>query len=385
MRDQPIGLGDGIAPLRAPGRASPFASWVRSSACDVGRETRLPAEPSSEAAPWFGRPTGRDGPGFSAAHRTRPGVRRSRGQPDRCGRIEAGARKRCSIRSMPPSMEKSPPQPLEGGIRQRSAPFRFARQKIDGVRQRFPIARRHQHAVDAVADEFGDAGEIGRHDREFLARRLPSAHWANRPGRRMRPSWTAARRGPPRAAARRCRAAPSRRETPRGRRCPLCRSLRLQAVQKIAAAHMGEAPMQIRRQGGERPQQIAEAFLRDRAPDRDDADGIGRIGAVPHRARFGRRGKARQVEAVIDERDTVGHGREGLQMLGSLRRAGDAPQRVGELLALLPIRRRPDVLGMGRERPGAAGQQRGIAHDGSGRVQIMDVDVPDIRRAARAP
>ena len=39
-------------------------------------------------------------------------------------------------------------------------------------------------------------------------------------------------------------------------------------------------------------------------------------------------------------------------MACSLRGAGDAPERVGELFALLPIGRRPDVLGMGREGPG---------------------------------
>ena len=56
------------------------------------------------------------------------------------------------------------------------------------------------------------------------------------------------------------------------------------------------------RQGGERLDQVAIALLRHGAADGDDAHGIERVRAVARRAAFGRRGKPRQIEPVIDER-----------------------------------------------------------------------------------
>ena len=62
------------------------------------------------------------------------------------------------------------------------------------------------------------------------------------------------------------------------------------------------------------------------------------------------------------------------------RRAGDQPVAGGELLALLPIGRRPDVLGMGRDAPGLARHEGGIAGDGGRGVQEMGVQPRDARR-----
>ncbi len=83
---------------------------------------------------------------------------------------------------------------------------------------------------------------------------------------------------------------------------------------------------------------------------------------------------------MIDQADLAGGGAQGPQVRRALFGAGHAPERIGDLLALLPVRRRPDVLGMGREGPGAPGQDRRVAHHGGGRVQVMHVDVPNVGR-----
>jgi hypothetical protein len=62
-------------------------------------------------------------------------------------------------------------------------------------------------------------------------------------------------------------------------------------------------------------------------------------------------------------------------MRGPGTRAGDAPEGVRHLFALLPIGRRPDVLGVGRERPGAPCEQGGIAHDGRRGMEVVHVEM----------
>ena len=60
--------------------------------------------------------------------------------------------------------------------------------------------------------------------------------------------------------------------------------------------------------------------------------------------------------------------------------AGDAPVRFGELLAQLPVGRRPDVLGVGGERPAHAADHRRVAGHGGRRVQEVGVEPVDIGR-----
>src|SRR6185437_9912608 len=60
------------------------------------------------------------------------------------------------------------------------------------------------------------------------------------------------------------------------------------------------------------------------------------------------------------------------------RRAGDEPAAIGELLALLPIRQRPDVLGVRGAGPGEAAQQRGVARDRGRSVQEVRVQMRDL-------
>ncbi len=58
--------------------------------------------------------------------------------------------------------------------------------------------------------------------------------------------------------------------------------------------------------------------------------------------------------------------------------AGYRPGRVAELLASLPFRQGPDVLGVRRNAPVEAGRQRGITGDRCRRMQEMSVKAIDI-------
>ncbi len=60
--------------------------------------------------------------------------------------------------------------------------------------------------------------------------------------------------------------------------------------------------------------------------------------------------------------------------------AGGEPRAIHQLLALLPLRRGPDVLGMGGAAPGQAGQMGGIAGNRGRGMQIMHVEQADIGR-----
>ncbi len=154
----------------------------------------------------------------------------------------------------------------------------------------------------------------------------------------------------------------------------------LQLRQQRPAADMGEAPGKAARQERERRQKITVALLRDRAPDRQEPQGIAGIAAVTQARAPGRRRKPGAVEAVIDQRHTVPLGREVAQMRHARLRAGDHPTALRELLALLPGGRGPDVLGMRRERPGQAPHQRRIARDRGRRVHEMRMQPRHLRR-----
>ena len=81
---------------------------------------------------------------------------------------------------------------------------------------------------------------------------------------------------------------------------------------------------------------------------------------------------------MIDEIDLARGGGERAQVVEVRARAGDAPCGVGELLLQLPLRRRPDVLGVRGERPAEPADHRGVAGDGSGRVEVVRVDPVDV-------
>mgnify|MGYP000377353960 CR=1 FL=1 len=135
-----------------------------------------------------------------------------------------------------------------------------------------------------------------------------------------------------------------------------------------AAADMGPAPVKPGGQQRQRVDQPVEPFLFNQTADRQQMQ---RRARLPGPA-VGRRGKAGQVQPVIDQVDPVGLGRQVAQMgraEGGAGRPESGPGRVrAKLFAQFPVGRGPDVLGMGREGPGDAPHYRRIARDRGGRM-----------------
>ena len=199
------------------------------------------------------------------------------------------------------------------------------------VRQRLPIARRRRARPRMPSRmNSGMPAKSRRDDREPLARRLHAARSAGRPGRRRR----RALRGQHEESASRSSAITSGCGLGRrGRRTVPAMPARFglapsAASQQLAAADMGEAPMQVGRQARRAPaRRSSKPFFatarptRRCGPDRPDRSrrAAGR--------RSGGGGKAREVEAVIDERHAVRVRRErAADARAPSRRAGHAPQ-----------------------------------------------------------
>ena len=154
---------------------------------------------------------------------------------------------------------------------------------------------------------------------------------------------------------------------------------------ELAAADMDETPFERGRQLRQRVDQHVIALLGHEPADRQQDDRIGGVAAVAHRPRGGGLGKAREIEAVIDERDALRVGRQRAQMLGAGLRAGDEPGRSRSFSRFSHVGNRPDVLGVGRAAPRQAGHHRGIARDRGRRVQEMRVEMADAGRQLMAP
>ena len=287
------------------------------------------------------------------------------------------ARSRVARRSLPALIPNSASTREPGGAAEPQAQRRIADQPGERRRERGRIVRRHQQAVDAVRDQLGDRGDPAG-DRRQLHRARLEQH--------VRQAVAIAVGGDPArqheqvgaAIARqhlivRQRAAPADPSGDAERRRP-----GLERRAQRPAADMLVAPVQPGRQRGERRQQPFDPLLRHQPGDPQQPHRPRRIAAVGPR-RPARRRKARRVEPVIGQ-EHLGGRRQRAQMLGALRAAGGQPAAFGELLALLPFGRGPDVLGMGRAAPVEPGQPRGIAgHRGRG-VQIVGVEQPDVRR-----
>ena len=151
--------------------------------------------------------------------------------------------------------------------------------------KRLPIARRHEHALDAVANEFGDAGEVGRDDRELWL--AASIRTFGKPSRSPEARLLGRQHEEVGVAQQRDHVGlrPWRRETRPGRR-----------ARSASPAPSGRSEARRRRHGrsasadpagsaASASSRSSKPFFGDRPPDRDDADGIGRIGAVARRAR----------------------------------------------------------------------------------------------------
>src|SRR3954469_17918610 len=113
--------------------------------------------------------------------------------------------------------------------------------------------------------------------------------------------------------------------------------------------------MQIRRQGCDCAHQIAKSLLLDGATDRHDPDRIGWVRPVPFWPWSRRVGKAGEVEAVIEQAHAPRG--DGVEMPGASLPPGHAPTSLLHLLALFPVRDRPDVLSVRREAPCAPCEQ----------------------------
>ncbi len=152
--------------------------------------------------------------------------------------------------------------------------------------------------------------------------------------------------------------------------------LRAQRALERPVAHHGEPDGGAHARDGLEERRVA--LLRLKAPHGEEADRIRRVPTVAHRAERGRRGEEPPVEPVVDELDPAGCERAQAGVAG--RRAGHGEPRLGELLAELPIRRRPDVLRVpGRAVPEPAHRRR-VARDGRGRVEEVRVEVRGLGR-----
>ena len=236
------------------------------------------------------------------------------------------------------------------------------------------VAGRDQDSGLAVHDQLGDA-PIRWRRRAGPCSAPPSARWAGRRGRRraaIRLASTNRSAGDSAASTASCglRAAPV---DPVGE----ARAARPRPSAPTAAAPPPIWIQRQRRSGGSRRQARRAArrspSSRPRGRPRAGAR-VGRIAPVARGRRDRRRREAGEIEAVIDQRTRSGSGASSARCSWPTRGAGDGPAGLGQLLAQLPLRRRPDVLGVRRDGPGQAADQRGVARDRGRRVQEVRVD-----------
>ena len=140
--------------------------------------------------------------------------------------------------------------------------------------------------------------------------------------------------------------------------------------------------MQLARHARQRLEQDVGAFLLDQARHAEDRHRMARIAAVVGAAHHTLCRKAFEIDAVIDQLDASG-GRERCQVVAIGARAGHEPLALGELLALFPFRRGPDVLGVRRAAPGQRAQDRGIARDRRRRMQEVGMQPRHVARQLR--
>ena len=114
--------------------------------------------------------------------------------------------------------------------------------------------------------------------------------------------------------------------------------------------------------------ETVEAFFLHGPSNTQQDDRMVRIRTVMEQFLWRRCGKPIEVQAVIDKEQALVRCHRP-EMVKSCRRAGDRPIASGQFFAFLPIRRRPDILGVGRHAPRYSRQEGGIAGDRSGRVQ----------------
>ena len=243
----------------------------------------------------------------------------------------------------------------------------IADQLREGVRQRFHVAGRDQATLRAIARSArrSPAARVATH-RQALALRLhqhvgqavavavggDAARQHEQVGARASASSTALLRLRRRAS--RC-----------GSAMPSARRLRAFSSRRAGRRRYGRGASAAL--GGSRASAASSTSIA-LLLDRRGRPQMSRTGSPPCGCRrapashAGRRREAGEIEAVIDEL----HARRRraparARCSAPMRVQVTQPGKLGELLALLPVGRGPDVLGVRRAAPGQAGMQRGVA------------------------
>src|SRR5690606_32347895 len=131
-------------------------------------------------------------------------------------------------------------------------------------------------------------------------------------------------------------------------------------------------------QSRQRMQQKIVALLLHETSDRNDHYWL--VRPVTGRPCGWWRREARQIEPVIDQIQPVGMCRQAAQMLGAQRGAGDSEISARKLVALLPFRRFPYVLGVGGKSPGNATHEARIERHRRWRVHEMSIEKTEVGR-----
>ena len=162
------------------------------------------------------------------------------------------------------------------------------------------------------------------------------------------------------------------------------RSPALELCEQRPAADMHEAANgRSRRQQSPAPPADRRSLSWHGAADRQDRHRSQLVACRRARAGCGANGGKRvDVDAVIDELDLAG--RQSCEVLAAARVQVTAQCACAQLLALLPLGRGPDVLGVRRDAPAAGrASSQHSAHRGR-RVQEMRVEMADVRAGSSA-
>ncbi len=264
--------------------------------------------------------------------------------------------------------------PLLARRSQPPAQLRRADGAGQGIGQRLRIVRRHKYAVHRIIDQLRHGRDVGGHAAQALALGLDKD---------VGQPVTVAVAGDPAGQHEQVRGAVElkhldlRQGAEPGDALAQPQVLRLGAKlrQTLAAADMGPAPVEFGRQQGEGPQQDIEPLLLDRPAHAQKFDRLAQaIPGRPHPRAFA---EALEIETVMAEMHPLRCGRQATQSLISGLRAGDRPARRSQLVLEFARSRRPDVLGMGRARPGSPGEEAGIVRHRGWCMHEMGMKVPD--------
>ena len=129
----------------------------------------------------------------------------------------------------------------------------------------------------------------------------------------------------------------------------------LQRVTPVRRRRYGRSARRDRRQQRQRSSRSSKPFFSDGAADRQQDHRVAPDRCHRPCAARGRRREAVEIEPVIERGSTLpGDGASAGEMIAARRRCRSRPSGRGQLVALLPLGRGPDVLGVRRNGPAAA-------------------------------